>query len=265
MGLNDPSDAGETEAVGNASFVQEWSHQLGIPANRMNVVSMTRSSVYRVGKMLHFILVRFAFLGESSSTNLEMQNYVSTISSLVSNKLSAIHQHSMVNRKLDFGYMKVEWPGMADEEEIWVMPGSGIPSNRLSAAGAVALGTIFFMLIPMYLATWLPFYWAKRAEGLETRQIIELTLGLWWKAFMVYFNHCYDRYDRWSRTEEGKKCIRTVCFCYKKKEMKPEDIDPMTGMPFGFDPKYFPDGMPPEAMKIYEENVRKERAKLSAD
>ena len=29
--------------------------------------------------------------------------------------------------------------------------------------------------------------------------------------------------------------------------MRPEDVDPMTGMPFGFDQKYFPDGMPPEA------------------
>ena len=133
----------------------------------------------------------------------------------------------------------------------------------------MALGTIFFMAFPMYMAVWMPFYWAKREEGLNTGEVIELTLYMWLTAFMVYVNHALKVYDNWSRSESGKWWIATCCVCYfwifPKKEIKPEDIDPMTGMPFGFDPKYFPDGMPPEAMKKYEENVRKQREALMAD
>lgn len=57
----------------------------------------------------------------------------------------------------------------------------------------------------------------------------------------------------------GKRLWKICCPCLKKKEMRPEDVDPMTGMPFGFDQKYFPDGMPPEAMAKYEENMRLEK------
>ena len=39
----------------------------------------------------------------------------------------------------------------------------------------MALGTIFFMAFPMYMAVWMPFYWAKREEGLNTGEVIELT------------------------------------------------------------------------------------------
>merc|ERR1719247_1675700 len=137
----------------------------------------------------------------------------------VKTKDSQIHTHSMLNRKLDFGYMRVDWgDGTPIKEHVWTMPGSGIPTDRLPAMASLVLGLIFFMLIPMYLASWMPFYWAKRAEGLETGQIIEITIWMWWSAFMVYVNHYYDRYDKWSRTEEGKACIDTMCPCYKRKE-----------------------------------------------
>ena len=63
---NAVSDVGDTRAALNASFVQEWSTQMGLPQNRFNIISLIKSSVYRLGKQLDFVLVKFAFLGTSS-------------------------------------------------------------------------------------------------------------------------------------------------------------------------------------------------------
>jgi len=332
VGPNDALDDGKTQAALNASFIQEWAHQLKLPENRFNVISMTGSSVYRLGSQLHFVLMKFSFLAESASTRETMEAHVASLQKLVTTKGSAIHTGGMVNRKLDFGYMLVDW-GLATGPApyVWVMPGSGVPSvrtapricaelsdlwlppalfhtpllfadtrccmplscpallspppivhgvtlshpdgcssqNRLHAAGSVALGTIFFMAFPIYMATWMPFYWAKRAEGLNTGEVIELTLFMWLTVILVYVNHLSKLYDKWQRSDNGKWWIAKCCCLYyliwPKKEIRPEDIDFMTGMPYGFDPKYFPEGMPPEAMKKYEDNVRKQREALMAD
>ena len=122
-------DVGKTELALNASFIQEWAYQMQLPQNRFNVISMIGSSTYRLGKRLDFILVKFKLLSVSTSTKEAMETHAARIKSLVTTRGSEIHTRSMVNRKLDFGYILVDFGlAAATQPYVWVMPGSGVPS-----------------------------------------------------------------------------------------------------------------------------------------
>lgn len=69
---------------------------------------------------------------------------------------------------------------------------------------------------------------------------------MWWKHVKVL----------WKKFKASKIGAKLTGCCGRSNKIQPEMIDPTTGLPYGFDPKYFPDGMPPEAMEKYEASLR---------
>jgi hypothetical protein len=46
---NNAEDKGQTEKYFNASFIQEWTHQLKLPQNRLNIVQFYAGEAWRIG------------------------------------------------------------------------------------------------------------------------------------------------------------------------------------------------------------------------
>jgi len=261
-----PDDAGDTIRALNTTFVQEWSAFIGIPTNRWYISSISEGHVYRLLKRTNFLVVNLTILGESDTTETQMMSVAMRFRAQTIERGSQMQtMYGMMLRKIDWGYFYIDWGDNTDPEEyIWQLGVSDKPSNRLSGPAALVLGLIVFVWFPAWLSNWLPFYYAKRAEGLDTNQIVWITLKLWYAAMRLYYLHCEKTWNKFLQSPSGKRFKSVFSCCFNNKVIKPEDIDPMTGLPFGFDPKYFPNGMPPDAMQRYEENMRADRAGLAA-
>lgn len=247
----------------NRTFRYEWCNHLKIPTNRFHVSKISQGFFIRLLKKTHFVRMNFTLLTTGTDTKATMESVVATIKSQIETRGSTVHNQGLSNNVLDFGYMFLDWVGDPfSKEYIWELAVAPKPTNKLNTAGALALGILCFVLIPYGINMWMPFYYAKKEEGLTTGDIIHLTLVIWLGVLKVYWGKIKKWCKIWSETECGKK---TLGLCRKNRKILPEDIDPMTGMPYGFDPKYFPDGMPPDAMKRYEENMRAERSKATKD
>jgi len=230
----------DSQQTFNRTFRQEWCAQLGIPNNRMHVSHISSGSIVRLLVLTHYVKVNFTVLTTSTSTKKEMSGIIDSLLEQVKTRGSTIHTQGLINRKLDFGYVYLHWDDQKHPiEYIWQLGVSPKPSDILSAGGAITLGIICFVLIPYGLMIWLPFYRAKTDEGMDFSTILYVTALIWYRVFMVYFRHAQKAWKKWSESEAGKKCLS---ICSRKRKIKPEDIDPMTGLPYGFDPNYFPDG-----------------------
>jgi len=236
----------------NSSFRKEWCLTLSIPTNQMFVATFSTSYIIRLLKKTNYIAVNFTLLSTSSTTDQQQDEILASMRQQITNQDSNIHKNGLINRRLDWGYYKI-YHTNTTEEYVWQLQMAPEPTDRLSAGVAIFLGLVVFWFIPAAVAAWLPFYYAKIEEGYDNSKIFEMTLAMWYAACCVYYKHAQVMWKRFTQTKAGKKLVG---MCGKKKKMKPEDIDPTTGLPYGFDPKYFPDGMPPEAMAKYEASLR---------
>jgi len=261
---DDAMDTNQTVNGINETFVKEWASYLGIPSNRINVFALHDGHIYRLLRRTYFIKLSLNILTTSASSDVEMEVLTSKFRGQTVDKNSVMRtRDGMINRKLDWGYIYIDWGGDKKPiEYIWTLGLADKPEERLSGGAAIALGIIIFVLVPTAIYNWMPFYLSERAKGKEIGAIIVLTIKIWIGIMIIFYLHVKRLCIQFGESPMGKRLWKICCPCLKKKEMRPEDVDPMTGMPFGFDQKYFPDGMPPEAMAKYEENMRleKERA-----
>merc|ERR1711981_920677 len=97
------------------------------------------------------------------------------------------------------------WPPLT---YIWELGTSPKPTDRLNAAGAIALGLIVFVMIPTTVIRYLPFYYKKREEGLDTLQVWYVIMSMWWASWLVIWAHIVKQWNKWLESPTGKACIK---------------------------------------------------------